>query len=87
MRPIHLALAFATLATVAQAETPVLTVLTYDSFAAEWGPGPAIEKGFEATCACDLRFQTAGDGAAVLARLRLGGGLRPPMWCWGWIRR
>ena len=74
MRPIHLALAFVPLATLALAETPVLTVLTYDSFAAEWGPGPVIEAGFEATCGCDLRFVTAGDGAAVLARLKLEGG-------------
>ena len=73
MRPIHFALAFFPLATMAGAETPVLNVLTYDSFAAEWGPGPAIETGFEAVCACDLRFVTAGDGAAVLARLKLEG--------------
>ncbi len=57
----------------AQAETPVLTVYTYDSFIAEWGPGPAVEAAFEATCACDLRFVGAGDGAALLARLRLEG--------------
>ena len=73
MTKIHLALAFSAMASMACAETPVLTVLTYDSFAAEWGPGPAIEKGFEATCACDLQFVTAGDGAAVLARLKLEG--------------
>lgn len=73
MKAIHLALAATTLALPAMAETPVLTVLTYDSFTAEWGPGPAIEKGFEATCGCDLQFQTAGDGAAVLARLKLEG--------------
>jgi thiamine transport system substrate-binding protein len=73
MRQIHLALAFLALPSLACAETPVLSVLTYDSFAAEWGPGPAIEKGFEATCGCDLRFVTAGDGAAVLARLKLEG--------------
>ena len=73
MRPVHLALAFLATATPAFAQTPVLTVLTYDSFAADWGPGPAIEQGFEATCACDLRFVTAGDGAAVLARLKLEG--------------
>ncbi len=73
MKPIHLALAFVPLATMAFAETPVLKVLTYDSFAAEWGPGPAIEKGFEATCACDLQFVTAGDGAAVLSRVKLEG--------------
>lgn len=60
-------------ATMAAAETPVLNVLTYDSFVAEWGPGPAVEKAFEATCACDLRFITAGDGAALLARVKLEG--------------
>lgn len=73
MKTISLAAGFACLATLAAAETPVLTVMTYDSFASEWGPGPAIEKGFEASCACDLRFVTAGDGAAVLARVQLEG--------------
>ena len=77
MRPIHLALAFLPLATTAMAETtantPVLNVLTYDSFIADWGPGPAIEKGFEATCACNLIFTATGDGAAILARLKLEG--------------
>jgi thiamine transport system substrate-binding protein len=62
--PCHLA---------AMAETPVLTVLTYDSFTSEWGPGPAVEKAFEASCACDLRLCPAGDGAALLARLQLEG--------------
>jgi len=61
------------LASPALAETPVLTVLTYDSFTPEWGPGPAIEKGFEATCGCDVQYVSAGDGAAVLARLKLEG--------------
>jgi thiamine transport system substrate-binding protein len=61
------------IATPALAETPVLTVLTYDSFTAEWGPGPAVEKAFEATCACDLKFVPAGDGAALLARVQLEG--------------
>ena len=50
-----------------------LTVYTYDSFVADWGPGPAIEAGFEATCACDIEFVAAGDGAALLSRLRLEG--------------
>lgn len=61
------------IATPALAETPVLTVLTYDSFTSEWGPGPAIETAFEATCACDLQFIPAGDGAALLARIQLEG--------------
>ena len=70
----YLAFAAGTLmSTVAWAETPVLTVYTYDSFVADWGPGPRIEAAFEETCDCDLRFVAAGDGAALLARLRLEG--------------
>lgn len=61
------------LANQAMAETPILTVYTYDSFASEWGPGPALKKGFEAECACELQFVAAGDGAALLSRLRLEG--------------
>lgn len=57
---------------VAQDE-PVLTVMTYDSFVSEWGPGPAIESAFEETCGCDLKLVAAGDGAALLARIRLEG--------------
>ena len=60
-------------ATGALAETPVLQVMTYDSFVTEWGPGPAIEAAFEAECACDLQFVGTGDGAALLARLQLEG--------------
>jgi thiamine transport system substrate-binding protein len=55
------------------AETPELTVYTYDSFVSEWGPGPAIETAFEAVCACDLKLVGLGDGAALLARLKLEG--------------
>jgi len=73
MKPFHLALAFVSLAPMAMAETPVLTVLTYDSFAADWGPGPALAKGFEETCACKVAYVTAGDGAAVLSRLQMEG--------------
>ncbi|MCB5408772.1 thiamine ABC transporter substrate binding subunit [Pseudogemmobacter faecipullorum] len=72
MRPFLAAL-FTCLPALAAAETPVLTVMTYDSFASEWGPGPQVEKAFEEVCGCDLRFITGGDGAAMLARLRLEG--------------
>ena len=61
------------LATTAMADTPVLTVYTYDSFVSDWGPGPAIEAAFEASCGCDLQMIGAGDGAALLARLKLEG--------------
>ncbi|PWI33629.1 thiamine ABC transporter substrate binding subunit [Vibrio albus] len=51
-----------------------LTVYTYDSFASDWGPGPAVEKAFEAECGCDLKFVTLDDGVSILNRLRLEGG-------------
>lgn len=57
----------------ALAQTPQLRVLTYDSFVSDWGPGPAVEAAFEAQCGCDLVFESAGDGAAMLARLMLTG--------------
>ena len=74
----YLTLATATLAataisTTAWAETPELVVYTYDSFVSDWGPGPSIEKAFEETCACDLNLVGIGDGAALLARLKLEG--------------
>jgi thiamine transport system substrate-binding protein len=77
MKVLCFAAGFLAFAQAAQAETPVLDVLTYDSFVAEWGPGPAIEKAFEAECGCDLRFTAAGDGAALLARLQLEGAKTP----------
>ena len=61
------------MASTASAQAPTLTVLTYDSFVTEWGPGPAIETAFEEVCGCDLVFVGAGDGAALLARLQLEG--------------
>jgi thiamine transport system substrate-binding protein len=57
----------------AAAQTPVLTVYTYDSFISDWGPGPAIQAAFQAQCNCTLEFVGAGDGAALLARLLLEG--------------
>jgi thiamine transport system substrate-binding protein len=61
-------------ATPAQAATtPVLTIYTYDSFTADWGPGPAITKSFEATCGCKLNWVALEDGAALLSRLKIEG--------------
>ncbi len=68
-----LALALALSGAANAGEKPVLNVLTYDSFVSDWGPGPAVKKAFEATCDCTLNFTTAGDGAALLARVRLEG--------------
>jgi len=50
-----------------------LTIYTYDSFTSEWGPGPQIEKAFEAECGCDVQFVAVADGVALLNRLKLEG--------------
>ncbi|TWG97960.1 thiamine transport system substrate-binding protein [Mesorhizobium sp. J18] len=50
-----------------------LTVYTYESFTAEWGPGPVVEKAFEAECDCDLEFVSVADGVALLNRVTLEG--------------
>ncbi|SFT43140.1 thiamine transport system substrate-binding protein [Mesorhizobium sp. YR577] len=50
-----------------------LTVYTYESFTAEWGPGPQVEKAFEAECGCDVEFVSVADGVALLNRVKLEG--------------
>ncbi|MEW9808650.1 thiamine ABC transporter substrate binding subunit [Mesorhizobium sp. ZMM04-5] len=50
-----------------------LTIYTYDSFTSEWGPGPQVEKAFEADCGCDVEFVAVADGVALLNRLKLEG--------------
>ena len=74
MRQLVPALALLAMAVPAPAQDrPVLTVYTYDSFVADWGPGPVIEAAFEESCGCDLVLAPAGDGAAILSRLKLEG--------------
>lgn len=57
----------------ALAAKPVLTVYTYDSFSAEWGPGPAVKKAFEAQCGCELKYVALEDGVSLLNRVRMEG--------------
>ncbi len=52
---------------------PVLTIYAYDSFTAEWGVGPSVEKAFEAKCDCDLQMIGLDSSLAVLSRLQLEG--------------
>ncbi|MGR5455124.1 thiamine ABC transporter substrate binding subunit [Vibrio alfacsensis] len=59
--------------TSAFAAENTLTVYTYESFAADWGPGPNVEKAFEAKCGCDVNFVALDDGVSILNRLRLEG--------------
>ncbi|KFK56058.1 thiamine ABC transporter substrate binding subunit [Vibrio vulnificus] len=57
----------------ALAADKTLTIYTYDSFASDWGPGPKVEKAFEAQCGCDVNFVALDDGVSILNRLRLEG--------------
>jgi thiamine transport system substrate-binding protein len=72
----RLALAVSLAATALPAaaqEAPTLRIFTYDSFASEWGPGPALKAGFEQQCDCTVEFTTADDAISTLRRVQLEG--------------
>ena len=50
-----------------------VTVYTYDSFVAEWGPGPKIKAAFEADCNCTLNFVAVDNSTGILSRVQLEG--------------
>lgn len=54
-------------------KAPNLTVYTHPSFAAEWGPGPAVKEAFEQTCNCQINYVVLDSGGDILQRLRLEG--------------
>ncbi|MCF6368944.1 thiamine ABC transporter substrate binding subunit [Rhizobium halophilum] len=58
---------------VAAAQDKSLTIYTYESFTAEWGPGPKVKEEFEKTCDCMVNFVSVADGVALLSRLKLEG--------------
>jgi thiamine transport system substrate-binding protein len=59
--------------TAAFAAGKTLTVYTYESFTAEWGPGPKVKAAFEKTCGCTVNYVSVEDGVALLNRLKLEG--------------
>lgn len=64
-------------APVSAQETPTLTIYTYDGFAAEWGPGPGLKAGFEATCGCTVQWIAADSSIGTLRRVQLEGDTTP----------
>jgi thiamine transport system substrate-binding protein len=61
-------------ATVSQAaDKPKLVIYTYDAFAADWGPAPAVKKAFEPICECDVQFVTADSSIGILRKIQLEG--------------
>lgn len=73
MIPLLLAALVAPLFAGAAAAEGALTIYTYESFTADWGPGPIVRKAFEAECSCSVRFVSVADGVALLNRLKLEG--------------
>jgi thiamine transport system substrate-binding protein len=73
MRRLFLTLAAICATATAVAAEQRLVVYTYESFVADWGPGPAIKEAFEAECDCTLEWVGVQDGVAILTRLRLEG--------------
>jgi thiamine transport system substrate-binding protein len=58
---------------VPAAAKDTLTVYTYESLTAEWGPGAKIKAAFEKTCDCGLEYVALVDGVSLLNRLKLEG--------------
>lgn len=55
-------------------DAPVLKIYTYDGFAADWGPGPELKKGFEAICGgCTVEWIAADSSIGTLRRVQLEG--------------
>lgn len=63
----------ASLAFPALAQEKTLTVYTYESFVAEWGPGPKVAEAFAKTCGCKIEWVGVADGVELLTRLKLEG--------------
>ncbi|MDL2404285.1 thiamine ABC transporter substrate binding subunit [Rhizobium calliandrae] len=57
----------------AGAADKTLTIYTYESFTADWGPGAKVKANFEKTCGCTVNYVSVTDGVALLSRLKLEG--------------
>ena len=55
------------------ADKPTLTVYTYDSFAADWGPAPKVKEAFEKDCDCILEFVASDSAIGSLRKIQLEG--------------
>ncbi len=73
MKRLIIALSVIFLTTGPLRAAEVLTIYTYESFVAEWGPGPMVKAAFEKECGCTVNFVGIQDGVAILNRLKLEG--------------
>jgi len=61
-------------ATLNAADTkPTLTIYTYDSFAASWGPAPKIKEAFEKANDCIVKFVPSSSAIGSLRKIQLEG--------------
>jgi thiamine transport system substrate-binding protein len=68
------AAAVLSLFSAAEAAEKTLTIYTYESFTADWGPGPKVKAAFEKVCDCQVKYVSLADGVAILTRLKMEGG-------------
>jgi len=54
-------------------EKPLLTIYTYDAFAASWGPAPKIKKAFEKEHNCSIKFVGLSSSIGALRKIQLEG--------------
>jgi len=54
-------------------EKPILTIYTYDTFAASWGPAPKIKEAFEKEYDCELKFVGLSSSIGALRKIQLEG--------------
>jgi thiamine transport system substrate-binding protein len=52
---------------------PTLTVYTYDSFAADWGPAPKVKDAFEKAYDCTVEFVPSSSAIGSLRKIQLEG--------------
>ncbi len=52
-------------------ETTLLKVMTYSSFASDWGPGPIIKSEFEKNCNCIIEWNILPDSRSILSKYSL----------------
>lgn len=58
---------------VAESSKELVTVYAYDSFTAEWGPGPELKRRFEEETGYKLQYVTFDDAPAVLSQAIIEG--------------
>ncbi|WP_223892487.1 thiamine ABC transporter substrate binding subunit [Sulfurovum sp. TSL6] len=58
---------------IASDTKPTLTIYTYDSFTASWGPGPKIKEAFEKEHNCNVKFVGMSSSIGALRKIQLEG--------------